>query len=227
MRYHHRTGSIYWARDVPLRSKMTACNPPLRGTSLAASLRHPALRAKRLWRSYGSVVFIQLHHFSQPSPARRILFIASSTPRRLQVYWVDLNPLTDCIPSNPSPDWLIYILYSGIPYTCVIYLYITSSHSTATPSCNRSLWHILTYHACERCDADLAIHCAYCTAPYHPHGPSITCRLRISCFARLYIREIWLLLPLSQLRCMSRVLLLVGRRDFVGTASNTVHYSII
>ena len=150
-----------------------------------------------LWSLFGRTIF------RNPRPAWHISYLFAycqlHAAPSVQVYWVDLHPLSDWISSNHAPVWLIYILYPGILYTCVIYLYIASSHSTATPSCNRSPWHIRMYSFCRRCHTEVST-ARTAQFLYQVHEPSITCRFRISCFARLYIRDLaivfWLLLPL-------------------------------
>ena len=138
------------------------------------------------------MVLIRLHHFSHPSPSMAYLIysrIASSTPHRLQAYWVDLNPLSDWFSSNPPPDWHIYILYSGIPYTCVIYLYTTSLHFTATPSAfaPRGIYLRITPVGTVTPNSPLRVLHSSLSGPWS----LAVFAFRISCFARLYIREIW------------------------------------
>ena len=151
--------------------------------------------------------------------------IASSTPHRLQVYWVDLNPLSDWFPSNLPPDWHIYILYSGIPYTCVIYLYTTSLHFTATPSAlaPRGIYFRIMPVGAVTPNFPLRVLHSSLTVLRTLHYLSF----RISHFLfrsvvhqRNLAMVFWLLLPLFPVSVHKWVLLLVvGRRGFVGIAS--------
>lgn len=92
VRYHRRTGSIYRAQDVPLRSEKTACNPPVGGAPLPRrySATPSQLSAQSacgvitdLWSLFGRTFF------RNPRPAWHILFIRvlPATPRRL---WASL-----------------------------------------------------------------------------------------------------------------------------------------
>lgn len=115
------------------------CSPP----SPLLCDTQPALRAKRSRRYYGSVVLIRSHIFSQPSPSMAHLIysrIASHTAPSVGKFNGLIEPGVglDPVYSSAPLDWHIYILYSGIPYTCVIYLYTMFSLSPATPSCNCS-----------------------------------------------------------------------------------------
>lgn len=107
----------------------------------------PALRAKRLWRYYGSVVLIRSHTFSQPSPTvAHILFIrVSPAPRRavcVQFYWVDSKPAVGLDPVH-SPTRLahLYIIFwhtlhlCNIPLHHVFLILPQHSHTIAPVAC--------------------------------------------------------------------------------------------
>lgn len=145
----------------PTQIEKTACDLPLRGASLATSLRHPASSLRkalvallRICGPYSVAPFFAT--LAQHGTYLIYSRIASSTPRRLCNFTGLIKPAVGLDPVQSSTRLAhLYIIFWHTLHLCNIPVHHVSSfyHNTL---CIGSLWYILRYHACGRCDTELS-----------------------------------------------------------------------